>query len=59
MNSIQVWDGDNAQIVDYVGLHVSAAITPQSVLATLGDVICFSTPLQSPEGEIGNLHLLS
>lgn len=49
---LAVWDSDNVGVADYVPLPVGHAIHPDEAhRLVVGDVVCFSAQLTSPEGE--------
>uniref|UniRef100_A0A8C3AE82 Nucleoporin 210 n=1 Tax=Cyclopterus lumpus TaxID=8103 RepID=A0A8C3AE82_CYCLU len=51
---LAVWDGDNVGVADYVPLPVGHAIHPDEAhRLVVGDVVCFSAQLTSPEGGHG------
>ncbi|XP_068453673.1 nuclear pore membrane glycoprotein 210 isoform X2 [Clinocottus analis] len=51
---LAVWDSDNVGVADYVPLPVGHAIHPHEAhRLVVGDVICFSAQLTSPEGGHG------
>ena len=46
-----VWDADQAGVADFLSLPVQHAVLPSEAQSlVVGDVICFSSPLVSPEG---------
>ena len=49
---LKVWDKHASRhLVDYVNIEVGHAIQPAETRVLLGDVICFSSPLVSMDGE--------
>ena len=52
---IKVWveGSQNQEISDFIHVNVGQVIQPKVRDLTVGDVICFSSPLTSPEGQSG------
>lgn len=49
---LAVWDNENAGVADYVPIPVERAIHPHEAhRLVVGDVVCFSAHLTSPDGE--------
>ncbi|CAH1786082.1 unnamed protein product [Owenia fusiformis] len=42
---LKVWDHNNPRIADYININVGHAISPSQLHVTLGDIICFSSPI--------------
>lgn len=55
---LAVWDSENMGVADYVPLPVTHAIYPhESHRLVVGDVVCFSAQLTSPDGERSTCYL--
>ena len=50
--SFQVWDQNNPGMADYVNIPVGNAIIPSHRRVTLGDIVCFSSPVITAAGKI-------
>ncbi|KFP32711.1 Nuclear pore membrane glycoprotein 210, partial [Colius striatus] len=50
---LKVWDAEHSGIADYVPLPVQHAIFPELTDVVIGDVLCLSTSLRSPDGLLG------
>ncbi|XP_070565297.1 nuclear pore membrane glycoprotein 210-like isoform X2 [Ptychodera flava] len=50
----KVWDKNNPRIADYVNVPVDQVIAPTFSDITLGDIICFDSPLMKSDGRRGN-----
>lgn len=52
---IKVWvDGQSQEISDFIHIQVGQVIRPVVSDITVGDVVCFSSPLTTPEGQNGS-----
>ncbi|XP_074660511.1 nuclear pore membrane glycoprotein 210-like [Tubulanus polymorphus] len=50
---LRVWDEANPRISDFINIVVGVAIQPSKMTVTVGDIICFSSPIRSDEGHRG------
>jgi len=52
---IRVWveASQNQEMSDYIQINVGQVIHPKEADLAVGDVVCFSSPLTSPEGQAG------
>ena len=48
---LQVWDVRNPRIADYISVNIGYAVQPAQSSVTVGDVICFSSPIISSDGK--------
>lgn len=51
---LKVWDANNPHLVDYINMIIGTAIDPAETSLTLGDIICYSSPLVTQEGQYGS-----
>jgi len=54
---IKVWvtsSKENEEIADYIAIRVGQVISPRISEITVGDIVCFSSPLTTPEGQPGS-----
>ena len=47
---LKVWDERHPRMADYISINTGYAIQPSQTQLTLGDIICFSTPIVSQSG---------
>ena len=47
---IQIWDDNNPRMADYINVDVGYAIKPAQANITLGDVVCFTSPVVTASG---------
>nr|XP_020466290.1 nuclear pore membrane glycoprotein 210 [Monopterus albus] len=51
---LAVWDSENTGVADYIALPVEHAINPPDThILVVGDVVCFSAQITSPDGARG------
>ncbi len=50
----QVWEKSSPQLSDYVSITVGSVIQPTQATVTLGDLVCFSSPLLTQTGNYSN-----
>ncbi|XP_014675942.1 PREDICTED: nuclear pore membrane glycoprotein 210-like [Priapulus caudatus] len=50
---LKVWDSNSPRKADYISVLVGRAIEPAYVALTLGEVVCFASPILSEEGHRG------
>lgn len=57
---LAVWDSENVGVADFVPLPVEHAIHPHEAhRLVVGDVVCFSVQISSPDGETSTCFLSS
>ncbi|XP_023215501.1 nuclear pore membrane glycoprotein 210-like [Centruroides sculpturatus] len=53
-NNFEVWDAINPHLVDYINMIIGTAIDPIETSLTIGDIVCYSSPLVTQEGQHGS-----
>ncbi|XP_067124588.1 nuclear pore membrane glycoprotein 210-like isoform X2 [Centruroides vittatus] len=51
---LKVWDAINPHLVDYINMIIGTAIDPIETSLTIGDIVCYSSPLVTQEGQHGS-----